>query len=68
MPTAVTNFSHCDVADSEIRAARVETDPVKQKELCKTAQHKIIEAVCGIPVYEQLQLWAGRTTSILATT
>jgi len=59
-PKAVTNFSHCDVADNEIRAARVETDPVKQKELWKTAQHKIIEAVCGIPVYEQLQLWAWK--------
>ncbi len=60
-PTAVTNFSHCNVADSEIRAARVETDPAKQKELWKTAQEKIIKAVCGVPVYEQLQLWAWHT-------
>mgnify|MGYP001029215656 CR=1 FL=1 len=60
-PTAVTNFSHCNVADKEIRAARVETDPVKQKELWKTAQEKIIKAVCGVPVYEQLQLWAWHT-------
>jgi peptide/nickel transport system substrate-binding protein len=59
-PTAVTNFSHCNVADAEIRAARVETDPAKQKELWKTAQEKIIKAVCGIPVYEQLQLWAWK--------
>ena len=59
-PTAVTNFSHCNVADTEIRAARVETDPAKQKELWKTAQDKIIKAVCGIPVYEQLQLWAWK--------
>jgi peptide/nickel transport system substrate-binding protein len=59
-PTAVTNFSHCNVADNEIRAARVETDPAKQKELWKTAQEKIIKAVCGIPVYEQLQLWAWK--------
>ncbi len=59
-PTAVTNFSHCDVADAEIRAARVETDPEKQKTLWKTAQEKIIKAVCGIPVYEQLQLWAWK--------
>ena len=28
-PKAVTNFSHCNVADDEIRAARVETDPGK---------------------------------------
>ena len=58
--TAVTNFSHCDVADGDIRAARVETDPMKQKELWKTAQEKIIKAVCGVPVYEQLQLWAWK--------
>ncbi|HLW91729.1 MAG TPA: ABC transporter substrate-binding protein, partial [Roseiarcus sp.] len=59
-PKAVTNFSHCNVADDDIRAARVETDPAKQKELWKTAQEKIIKAVCGIPVYEQLQLWAWK--------
>ena len=59
-PRAVTNFSHCNVADDEIRAARVETDPAKQKELWKTAQEKIVKAVCGIPVYEQLQLWAWK--------
>ena len=58
-PRAVTNFSHCNVADDEIRA-RVETDPAKQKELWKTAQEKIIKAVCGVPVYEQLQLWAWK--------
>ena len=45
--TAVTNFSHCNVADSEIRAARVESDPAKQKALWKTAQEKIIKAVCA---------------------
>ncbi|SDR63195.1 peptide/nickel transport system substrate-binding protein [Rhizobiales bacterium GAS113] len=61
-PTAVTNFSHCNAADAEIRAARVETDAAKQKELWKTAQEKIIKAVCGIPVYEQLQLWAWKDT------
>jgi peptide/nickel transport system substrate-binding protein len=59
-PKAVTNFSHCNVADDEIRAARVENDPAKQKELWKTAQEKIIKAVCGVPVYEQLQLWAWK--------
>jgi peptide/nickel transport system substrate-binding protein len=59
-PKAVTNFSHCNVADDEIRAARVETDPAKQNELWKTAQEKIIQAVCGVPVYEQLQLWAWK--------
>jgi peptide/nickel transport system substrate-binding protein len=61
-PTAVTNFSHCNVADAEIRAARAATDPAKQKELWKTAQEKIIKAVCAVPIYEQLQLWAWKDT------
>ena len=61
-PSAVTNFSHCNVADDEIRAARTATDPVKQKALWKTAQEKIIKAVCAVPVYEQLQLWAWKDT------
>ncbi len=61
-PRAVTNFSHCNVADDDIRAARVETDPFKQKELWKGAQASIIKAVCGVPVYEQLQLWAWKNT------
>jgi len=57
---AVTNFSHCNVADDDIQAARIETDPIKQKELWKRAQTIIIKAVCGVPVYEQLQLWAWK--------
>jgi peptide/nickel transport system substrate-binding protein len=59
-PTAVTNFSHCNLADEEIRAARVSTDPQKQLALWKTAQEKLTKAVCGVPVYEQLQLWAWK--------
>ena len=59
-PTAITNFTHCDIADSEIRAARVEADTAKQKALWKTAQEKLVKNVCGIPVYEQLQLWAWK--------
>lgn len=57
-PTAVTNFSHCDVADAEIEAARVETDPDRQLELWAEAQQKIMEEVCVVPVYENMQLWA----------
>ncbi len=57
-PTAITNFSHCNVADAEIRAARIEPDGAKQKELWKEAQDKLIKNVCGIPVFEQLQIWA----------
>ena len=60
-PTAVTNFSHCNVADGEIEKARSETDPEKQKAYWKEAQKKIIEAVCAVPVIENLQLWAYNT-------
>jgi peptide/nickel transport system substrate-binding protein len=64
-PRAVTNFSHCNLADGEIRAARTEPDANKQKELWKVAQAKIIKAVCGIPIYEQLQLWAWHSNLVL---
>ncbi|MGL4324146.1 MAG: ABC transporter substrate-binding protein [Beijerinckiaceae bacterium] len=57
-PTAVTNFSHCKVADAEIDAARTETDKAKQVALWKTAQEKIIAHVCAVPVNEMLMLWA----------
>ena len=50
------------MADAEIDAARVEADPEKQKELWAEAQRKIIKALCGIPVYENLQLWAWKDT------
>ena len=59
-PTAVTNFSHCSVADKEIEAARAESDLAKQKELWATAQRKIIEEVCAVPLFEQLQVWAHK--------
>lgn len=57
-PTAVTNFSHCAVADAEIEAARAESDPGKQKALWAAAQRKIHEDVCAIPLFELLQVWA----------
>jgi peptide/nickel transport system substrate-binding protein len=60
-PTAVTNFSHCSVADKEIEAARTEPDLAKQKELWATAQRKIVEEVCAVPLFEQLQVWAHKT-------
>jgi peptide/nickel transport system substrate-binding protein len=61
-PTAVTNFSHCNDADAEIDAARIEPDTAKQKALWKTAQQKLMAKVCGIPIYEQPQIWARRDT------
>lgn len=66
-PTAVTNFSHCDVADAEIVAARIEPDKAKQLALWKTAQQKIMEKVCAVPVYENMQLWAWKSSLDLGT-
>ena len=57
-PTAVTNFSHCTVADDEIVAARSEPDPARQLELWEAAQQRIIEEVCSVPLFELLQVWA----------
>jgi peptide/nickel transport system substrate-binding protein len=59
-PTAQTNFSHCNVADAEIEAARTEPSVEKQKALWKTAQEKILGALCGIPFSESLQVWAWK--------
>ncbi len=59
-PTAITNFSHCAVADQEIEAARSERDLEKQKALWKTAQEKIVKEVCGIPFSESLNMWAWK--------
>lgn len=57
-PTAVTNFSHCAVADGEIEAARAESDPDKQKALWKEAQRKIHDDYCAIPLFDLMQVWA----------
>lgn len=57
-PTAVTNFSHCNVADAEIDAARTEVDPAKQEADWKAAQRKIVANVCAVPLIETLQVWA----------
>lgn len=56
-PTAVTNFSHCDVADEQILAARVELDPARRLQLWHEAQRRIIEHVCAIPSSEGAQVW-----------
>ena len=57
-PTAVTNFSHCNVADKEIDEARIEPDAAKQIALWHTAQRKIIAAVCAVPMFETLLVFA----------
>lgn len=56
-PTAVTNFSHCAVADGEIDAARSEADKSKQLQLWELAQSKIVDEVCSIPLFELQQVW-----------
>jgi peptide/nickel transport system substrate-binding protein len=61
-PSAITNFSHCNVADAEIEAARSETNPERQRALWREAQVKILAALCGIPMFEGLQVWAYRAT------
>jgi len=61
-PTATTNFSHCAVADAEIDAARIEQDGAKQKALWASAQKKIIENICAIPLHEQLLAWARKSS------
>jgi peptide/nickel transport system substrate-binding protein len=60
-PTAVTNFSHCAVADSEIDAARVETDAEKQKAHWVAAQRKIADELCAVTLFEQLSVWARKS-------
>lgn len=57
-PTAITNFSHCDVADAEIEQARQEADPAKQMADWKIAQDKIHKDVCAVPLFELRQVWA----------
>ena len=59
-PTAVTNFSHCGMADADIDGARKETDPKTQAMLWAAAQRKLMQNVCSIPLFEQLQVWARR--------
>ena len=62
LPTAITNFSHCGVADQEIEAARSEQNAEKQKALWKAAQEKILAEVCAVPLVESLVVWAWRDT------
>ena len=57
-PTAVTNFSHCNVADAEIDGARVATDKTKQLALWALAQQKIVAQVCAVPMFETLLVFA----------
>ena len=59
-PTAVTNFSHCNVADADIAAAKAEPDSAKQIALWQDAQRKIVAQMCSVPLIETLQAWVRR--------
>jgi peptide/nickel transport system substrate-binding protein len=59
-PTMSLNFAHCDAADAEIDAARAEPDEAKQQALWATAQRKILEAGCAIPLFDLRQVWVRR--------
>lgn len=60
-PTAITNFSHCAVADAPIEAARLETDPERQLQLWAEAQRLIHEEICAIPLFNLRQVWLRST-------
>lgn len=57
-PKALSNFSHCAVADDAIRAARIEPEPAKQLALWKKAQQQIHADVCAVPLFGLKQVWA----------
>jgi peptide/nickel transport system substrate-binding protein len=59
-PTAVTNFSHCNQADTQIDAARVSTDPAAQLKLWAEAQRILVQQVCAVPLVETLLVFARR--------
>ena len=50
------------MADSEIDAARTETNRERQLALWSEAQKKLVANVCAVPLFESLLLWARRDT------
>lgn len=56
-PGAMSNFAHCQVADQDIRQARIEPDPKRQLALWREAQIKIKDDVCGVPLFGLKQVW-----------
>jgi len=59
-PTAITNFSHTQVVDKEIDAARSEPSRERQLEMWKIAQQKIMAECTAVPVFELKQVWGRR--------
>ncbi|WP_245448338.1 ABC transporter substrate-binding protein [Neorhizobium sp. T6_25] len=56
-PTAVTNFAHCDAADADITAARRATSDAERLKLWSSAQKKIYDQVCAVPLFSLMQVW-----------
>ena len=54
------NFAHCSAADAEIDAARAEPDEAKQMALWATAQRRVMEAGCSVPLFDLKQVWVRR--------
>jgi peptide/nickel transport system substrate-binding protein len=59
-PTMSLNFAHCDAADAEIDGARAEPDEARQRALWATAQRKVLEAGCAVPLFDLKQVWVRR--------
>ena len=56
-PTAITNFSHCDVADDAINTAKTEGDADAQLAAWSEAQQLIHEQICSVPLFNLRQVW-----------
>ena len=56
-PTAITNFSHCDVADAAIDAAKTTGDEAAQLASWSEAQRLIHEQICAVPLFNLRQVW-----------
>jgi peptide/nickel transport system substrate-binding protein len=61
-PTMSLNFAHCSAADAEIDAARAEPGEARQRALWATAQAKVLEAGCSVPLFDLRQVWVRRAS------
>ncbi|WP_439551146.1 ABC transporter substrate-binding protein [Falsiroseomonas sp.] len=68
LPTMSLNFAHCSAADEEIDAARAEPDEARQMALWATAQRKILDAGCSVPLFDLKQVWVRRANVNLGYT
>lgn len=62
-PKPNTNFSHYDQIDDLIEQARVETDPVRQEQLWKQANIRILQDAVGFPLHFINQVF-GRSKAV----